>query len=130
VTIATENPVRGRALTYQADPAAVPPVSLATQLACGYAAALRHRPVTLLRAGAAPTPASGLDLDHLRAACGPLTIGLADDGSPAARAAATAQPGLSACALGDLRTVPAPRVRRRGGVPSAKGGTAGRTLRC
>jgi len=110
VTIATENPVRGRALTYRADPAAVPPVSLATQLACGYAAALRHQPVTLLRAGAAPAPASGLDLDRLRAACGPLTIGLADDGSPAARAAAraaaAAQPGLSACALGDLRTVP------------------------
>jgi SAM-dependent methyltransferase len=107
VTIATENPVRGRGIPYPADPAPVaPPVSLVTQLACGYAASLRRRPVALLRAGAAPAPASGLDLDLLRAACGPLTIGLVDDGSPAARAAAAGQQGLSTCAQGDLRTVP------------------------
>jgi SAM-dependent methyltransferase len=91
---------------YQADPAAVPRVSLATQLACGYAAGLRNRPVALLRAGAAPAPASGLDLDRLRAVCGQLIISIVDDGSPAARAAAAGQTGLSACALGDLRTVP------------------------
>jgi hypothetical protein len=65
--------------------------------------------VTVLHAGA--VTATDLGIDALRADGSDISVTLIDDDQPVTRAATRARAALSACVLGDLRTVPlAPRA--------------------
>jgi hypothetical protein len=69
-----------------------------------YVADVYGRPVTILQAGA--TTASDLGTDVPRASAFDVIFTLIDEDEPVTREAVAADPALSECVLGDLRTVP------------------------
>jgi hypothetical protein len=69
-----------------------------------YLADVYGRPATILQAGA--TTACDLGTDAPRVSAFDVAVSLIDEDGPVTREAVASRPSLSACVLGDLRTVP------------------------